>query len=133
MARFGILIEQGFRAHDHTGGAIAALDRTFLDKSTLYGMQFLSLRKTFDRLDRPAVSFDSQDETGIHRLTVEQHGTGTAVAQTAAFFCARQAQFAAQQIDECQRRFHRDFVATAVHFYIDQMFQSVAFSVSGTF
>ena len=84
FGRIGMLVEQLFDGKDHTGRAVAALDRAFVHQRLVDGAELLVGAEAFDRDDVRAVSLNGENMAGIHQLIVHDHGAGTAFAVIAA-------------------------------------------------
>ena len=79
---------------DHAGGAEAALKGLRIEKRLLHRMRAAVRREAFDGGDGVAVGAEGRDQAAMHRLAVDQHGAGAAVAGVAAFLDAEMPEFA---------------------------------------
>ena len=85
------LVERS-RGHDHAGGAEAALEALRVEERALHRMQFVAFGEALDGHDLAAFGAEGGDEAGVHRLAVERHRAGAAVAGVAAFLDAEPAE-----------------------------------------
>src|SRR5437762_3034083 len=81
-----VFVQKRLGHHQHARRAVAALRAAFLNECLLHGMQVGTNLQTLDGYDVRAVQLTRKDKTGVHRLTIQKHGTGTTVARSAAFF-----------------------------------------------
>ena len=88
VGRFGIFVEQSDRTHDHSRGAVAALECSKVGECLLDWVEVVSRRQAFDGQNRPAVALEAEHEAGEHRLSVEQHRAGAAFSELAPVFGA---------------------------------------------
>src|SRR5439155_12752330 len=87
-------------------GAEATLQAVILMKRLLHGMQRVRTtrpRQAFDRRQRAAVEHRREQGAALHRLAIEQHDTGTALASVAPDMRSREIEVLAQQVGD-QRR-----------------------------
>ncbi|MGY4503057.1 hypothetical protein ACVWYH_007014 [Bradyrhizobium sp. GM24.11] len=99
------LVQRG-AGHDHAGGAEAALKSLRVQEGLLHRVRAVFAAKTFDRRDRVPLCAKRRDQATMHRLAVEQHGAGAAVAGVTAFFhpeMAKLAQERAQALADARR------------------------------
>ena len=82
---------------DHARGAEAALKPLRIQKRLLHRMGAAVRRKAFDRRDGVTVGAEGRDQAAVHRLAVDQHGAGAAVAGVAALLDAEMAEFAQER------------------------------------
>jgi hypothetical protein len=94
-----IVVKQGFGGIDHSGRAETALNGPFFNECGLKRMR-LFCGDTFNCRDLSMVCLCGQQQTGMNRSAVQQNSTGTALAQTASFFCTGQAQIFTQHIQQ---------------------------------
>ena len=106
--------QEGDRAHDHAGRAVAALERTGLDEGPLDGMQPTVAGQPFDRRDDMAGGVGDARLAGLDRL-VEEDGARAAFALAAAELGAGQAQLLAQREEQAPIRPRRELPCDAVH------------------
>ena len=78
--------EQRGRAHDHAVGAIAALRRLLGDEGCLHGRKLLGRAQSFERGDFSALHRTDGELSRAHRLTVDDHRAGAALAEPATEF-----------------------------------------------
>src|ERR1700722_11269006 len=86
------LIQAG-RGHHHTGRTKPTLEALRRDKTQLHRMQFVT-GQSLDRGDLVAFGAESRGDTAVHRLAVEQHRAGTAIAGIATLLDAEPAELA---------------------------------------
>ena len=79
---------------DHAGGAEPALKRLRVEKRLLHRVHAALGSEAFDGGDGMALGAKRRDQAGVHRLAVEQHRAGAAVAGIAAFLDAEMAELA---------------------------------------
>ena len=82
------------RGHDHAGGAEAALEALRVEEGALHRVQFAGFAETFDGRDVAALGAERRNEATVHRLAVDEHGAGAAVAGIAALLDAEPAELA---------------------------------------
>ena len=90
------LVQRG-AGQDHAGGAEAALESLRIEKRLLHRMGAAVGRQTLDGGDGVAVGAEGRDQAAMHRLAVDQHGAGAAVAGVAAFLDAEMAELAQER------------------------------------
>src|SRR5262249_49152690 len=115
LARVRVLLQQAVRAHDHAGRAEAALKPVHLAKAFLQGGQrAVGSGHAFDRQDLGAIGLDGEHGAGLHRLAVEVHRAGAAMAGLAADMRAGQVELLAQEMDQQRARFDEGLDRLAV-------------------
>lgn len=83
--------EETLRCHDLARYAHAALDGTGIEERSLQIVEAIG-RKTFDRGDRGIRSFETQDQTGVDDLSIEEDrarptfAIGTALLRARVYF-----------------------------------------------
>ncbi len=82
---------------DHAGGAEPALKCLRIEKRLLHRMRAAIGRKAFDGRDGMAVGAEGRDQAAMHRLAVDQHGAGAAVAGVAALLDAEMPELAQER------------------------------------
>src|SRR5206468_8985913 len=90
------LVERG-GGEDHACGTEAALEALCVEEGLLHRMRAAISAKPFDRGDGAAFGAEGWDQAAVHRLAVEQHGAGAAIAGVAAFLHAEMAEFAQER------------------------------------
>ena len=80
--------------HDHARGAEPALKRLRIEKCPLHRMGTAIAREAFDGGDGMALGAKGGDQAAVHRLAIDQHGTGAAVAGVAPFLDAEMPELA---------------------------------------
>src|SRR5208282_3523082 len=91
-----ISLDERADGHDHPGGAIAALHGVAPRERLLDLRELAVLRLALDRRDGAAVGLRREDEAGVHRPAIEEHGAGAALSGAAAFLRAGEADVFAQ-------------------------------------
>jgi hypothetical protein len=84
-------VEQMNGREDHAGSANAALRAAAIEKRLLQNLQTAVGGETFDCDDAYAIRLKDWNKAAIDERSIEQNGTGTALAFSAAFLGARQA------------------------------------------
>ena len=90
------LVQRG-AGQDHAGGAEAALKSLRIEEGLLHRMRAAVAAKTFDGGDRVPLGAKRRDQAAMHRLAVEQHGAGAAIAGVAALLDAEMAELAQER------------------------------------
>ena len=85
------LVQRG-AGQNHAGGAEPALKSLRIEKRLLHWMGAAVGRKTLNGRHRVAVGAKGRDQATMHRLAVDQHRAGAAVAGVAAFLDAEMAE-----------------------------------------
>src|SRR5690606_40709716 len=75
-----IVLDEGNRRHDHTGGAVATLQAVFFPEGFLHGMELSVGRQSFDGRDFAPVCLHRQTGTGFDRATIQMYGTSPTLA-----------------------------------------------------
>src|SRR5438552_7526988 len=83
-ARDGARRQQVNARHDHARRAVAALQAMTIPESLLQRMQMTVARQAFDGGDVGAVRLHGEHRARLHRLAVDEDGTGAANARLAA-------------------------------------------------
>src|SRR5579862_7842647 len=100
LARVLVDAQQIDRAHHHAGRAEAALKRVVLAKRCLHRMQFLALRKTFDRHHARPVHLSCEHGAALCRIAVDVDDASTTLAGIAADMSAGQTEMLAQELHQ---------------------------------
>src|SRR3954465_4957073 len=88
-------------AHDHTGGAITALQSVVVAKCCLHGMHgAVCLGEAFNGYDRAAVRLPGEHVAAFDRLTIDIDGTGAALCGIAPDMRPGQAQCVADEVHQ---------------------------------
>jgi hypothetical protein len=106
VGRAGMMLQQVMRAHDHAGGAEAALQPVLLPEPLLDGVQLVAVGEAFHRGDFAAVGLHRQYGTGLDRASVQQHGAGAAQRGLTADVGAGKPGDFAQEVHQQQTRLH---------------------------
>ena len=92
-------------AHHHAGCAEAALQTVALLERRLHRMhRAVGGGEPLDRQHRGAVRLCGEDRAGLHRIAIEMHGAGAALAGIAADVRARERKLVPQEIDQQRAR-----------------------------
>jgi len=100
IGRLWNVLQQGHGAHNHSGGAITALERAFIHERLLHGMKFIAVGQSFDREDRLFVGISNGRGAGSDAFAVHQDGASSALAFAAAVFCAGELQILAEHVEQ---------------------------------
>jgi hypothetical protein len=100
----GVPLKKRYRSDHHAWSANSALRTATFKKRFLHRIQTIFACNSFDRPNRRAVCFDGREEATVDDLAVHQHCAGATFTFSAAFFCAGQAHFLAQDIEEPRHR-----------------------------
>src|SRR5215467_235414 len=84
LARLRMLGEEGGRGHEDAGDAEAALGHAVADEGVLQRMEDTVVAEAFDGGDGTPARLHGEHEAARHRLAIEMHGAGAAVAGAAA-------------------------------------------------
>ena len=87
------LVQRG-AGQDHAGGAEAALESLRVEEGLLQRMRATLAAKSFKGGDRVPFGAERRDQAAVHRLAVDQHGAGAAIAGVAALLDAEMAELA---------------------------------------
>src|SRR5204862_5871996 len=68
------ILQQSFSAHQHPGGAVAALQRVMIGERLLQRRQLAVLSESLDRLDRGAVRLDREQHAALREHAVVDDG-----------------------------------------------------------
>src|SRR5918995_7458772 len=110
-----VLLEQGGRAHQHPGRAVAALQRVVGRERLLQRAQLAVLGcEPFDGAQLGAVRLHGEEHAALHGLAGEVDRAGAAVARVAADMCSRQLEVVADEMDEQAARVDLALVRLAV-------------------
>lgn len=85
-----------------------------LDEGRLQGMQFASIRESFDRRNLRSVSRHCQNEARIDALSIDQNRAGTTLPLVAAFLGAGKLELLAQEIEKGDPRRKMQLMAGAI-------------------
>jgi hypothetical protein len=118
LAGVGRVLQQRRGGHDHPRGAEAALQAVAVDEGLLDRVALGPLRQAFDAGDPPTLGLQRQHGAALHRLAVEQHRAGAALAGVAADMRAGQAQLLAQYFDQQALRLDLQLHGPAVDFEV---------------
>ena len=100
LRRVRIPLEESGRAHQHPRRAVAALQRVVLVERLLERGELTVGREALDGRDLRAVGLDREEHAALHRLAVEMHGAGAAVARVAADVSPGQPEIVPDEVDE---------------------------------
>src|SRR5690606_13870908 len=111
----GVLPDQIDRRHDHSGSAVAALQRVLLVEGPLHGVPVPVARQALDRHDLAAVGLDGEHRAALDALAVHEDRAGAAVAGVAADRRAGLPEVIPEEMDEEQPGLHLLLVRDAVN------------------
>ena len=100
IGRVGLFLQQTDDAHDHAGGAVAALESTFGKERFLDWMQFFAFGEAFNGDDGFFVGVGNWSEARGDAFAVEENGAGAALAFATSEFCAGELEVLTQDIKE---------------------------------
>src|SRR3989441_424748 len=106
--RRGVPREQRLGGEQERRRAVAALRRAQLGERFLQRVQASTRGHALDRFDAAARTGQAERETGEHRLVVQQHGAGAALAQLTPVFGAGKAAVLPQDLEQRLVRRERD-------------------------
>ena len=86
VGRLGVFLQQRLRPHHHSGNAVAALRRLLFHEGALDRRGRIDRAQTFKRRHLLALKQKQRRDAGQHRLAVDDHGAGAALAEPAAEF-----------------------------------------------
>src|SRR5687768_15304405 len=99
FVRFRLLIKERLGRNHLTGSANAALKTAVLDKALLDRMQLAVFGQALDRGYVMTVGEHCQSQAGTDHVSVHQDRASAAHTDTAAFFCACQAEIVTQKVN----------------------------------
>ena len=114
LGRAGSALEECGRAHQHPGRAVAALEGVVLVEGLLERRQVAVAGEALDRRDLRALGLDREQHAALHRLAVQMHRAGAAVARVAADVRPREPEVVADEVDEEAPRRHLELDLLAV-------------------
>src|SRR5579863_3017958 len=95
-----VACEKCLRRHDHAIEAIAALRGLLGDEGVLYGIRVVARAEPFEGYDLAADTAFNRNDTRSRRDTIDQHATGTALAEAAAIFRSVELEIVAQDVEQ---------------------------------
>ena len=98
--------QQRLGGHDHTSGAVAALDGGFLHKVPLDAVQLPVFRQSLNGQDTAALQLAGQHQTGMDRFPVDDDGAGAAFSFAAAFLGPGHVEILPEEIQQPLVRSH---------------------------
>jgi hypothetical protein len=101
-------------AHDHPGGAIAALQRVMLLERGLDRVQVIARGKTFDCRDLGTVRHDRENGARFDGIAIDIDCARTALRRIAPDMCPGQAEVVAQSMHQQAPRLHGYSVNDAI-------------------
>ena len=104
VGRVRVAIEQRLRGQDLPVLAEAALRHLLVDPGLLHRVQLAVLRQPFERGDLGALHRGHRPDARPHRLALDEHRAGAALAEAAAEARALQAEVVAQDVEQRRRR-----------------------------
>ena len=114
-------VDEGGRARDKAGRAVAALDGTGVDKRLLQRVLLVGGADALDGLDRTAVRLDGEHTARVDRAAIHDDRTGAAFAKVTALLRARQVRALAQHVQKRLLRLHRKRADLAVERQVDRV------------
>src|ERR1017187_166586 len=103
-AGLGVRVEQRVRGHEKAGRADAALRAPLFHERILQIGEPVLRPQPFDRQHRTPVALAGHDETCVHGDAVEQHRARAALTLAAALLRPREAERAAQEVEQARER-----------------------------
>src|SRR5713101_839231 len=122
FGRVGVVLEQLVRGHNHAWGAEAALQAMLLPEPLLDRVQASFGGQSFDRGHFTAVRLHGQHCTGLHRIAIEEYGTGATLRSVAADVGSGEVQHIAQIVDQQHARLYLRMVLLPIHCHGDCAF-----------
>jgi hypothetical protein len=120
LARLWIFLQEPMRAHNHAGGAEAALQAMHHAEAFLQRRQrAVGVRHAFDRGDIGAVGLHCEHRAALHRHAVDIDGAGAAMGGLAANMGAGHRQVFADEMHQQRARLDEAFDLGAVHLHGD--------------
>jgi hypothetical protein len=105
LARLWLTLQQFQRAHDHAGGAKAALQRVMLTKRRQQRMRHRTRpAQALEGGNGRAVRLDRQDRARLHRAAVQVHRARAALGGVASDMHAGDAEVLSQQLHQPRSR-----------------------------
>src|SRR4051812_32365639 len=95
-----ISTEQVSEREHHPGCAVSTLNSMLLPESRLKSRENAAFGHSFDGGDIAPVCLDGQHRATLHRQSINEHRTGTAMAGIAAKLCASQAKAITQKVHQ---------------------------------
>src|SRR5438309_8095903 len=122
LGRGRVLLEKVGGRHDEAGGAVAALQAVLIPESLLDRMQrAVRTRQPFDGLDLATIGLNREHGAGFHRLAVDVHRAGAALAGVAPDVGACQPDDIAEIVHQEKSCFDLVLMAAAVDRYRDSV------------
>src|SRR5690242_8388694 len=104
LAGILVALEERARGHEHARRAESALQAVLLGEALLHRMELAALLQAFDRGDLAAVRLHGEHGARLHRLAVQVHRAGAAVAGVAADVGPGHAEVLADEVHEQESR-----------------------------
>src|SRR5512135_1245953 len=121
LGRLLVAPQQGVAGEHHAGRAETALQAVLLHEPLLDRIELRVLFQPFDGHHLAAVGLHRQHRAALHRLAVEQHGAGAAVAGVAPDVGARHAERFTNEVHQQQAGFDFGRARRAVHGHRDRV------------
>ena len=86
------MTQQSLHSHDLTRSAVATLKSIVFQESLLNSSEFLTFHESLNGRDFLSLGLQGKGQTGVARLAVHKHCTGTALSPFTPHFRARQPQ-----------------------------------------
>ena len=90
VARAGLGVEQGLRAHDEAGGTVTALGGIDIEERALEGMEIALAAQALERRDLLAGGLGDGNRAGLDGRSVDDHRTRAALAKPTSVLCGRE-------------------------------------------
>lgn len=100
LGQFGILGEQLDSLHDHSGRAVAALERALSQEGFLDWVQLVALGQPFDGQNRLFLDVGHRRDAGSDALAVGEDSASATLALAAAVFGAGEVEVLAQDLQQ---------------------------------
>jgi len=99
-----MLVQQLQRAHQKSGGTIAALEAMTITEGLLHRMQFRPFGQPFHGQNFAPVGLEGEYRARLYAFAIQKNRTGAAVTGVAADVRAGQAEFLSQQLHQQRPR-----------------------------
>ena len=114
FGRVGVVLQEAVGAHQHARCAKAALQAVLFVKAVLQRVQHAAVGQAFDGFDFAALALHGEVGAGFHRLAVNVHGAGAAVAGFAADVGTGEVHFFTQKVNQQGARLDGFFNGLAI-------------------
>src|SRR5499427_3573758 len=131
LARLRMLGDEGGRGHEDAGDAEAALGHAVADEGVLQRMEDTVVAEAFDGGDGTPARLHGKHEAARHRLAIEMHGAGAAVAGAAALLGPSEAEVLSKCVEQRLVGLHEHLDGLAVDRGAQDLFRHVAVPPNG--